>query len=577
MIKRWETSPFLKSNLIKQIFTLLLLLCFIVFNVNATKRVQSIKIKNYKGLGLKHSAIGFLSIDYLNKIIKQDKTNIEHFLMEQTNFPAINITQSVPIIGNVNVSIFNLNIQTLDLGEKIEASLDPTSELFFLRISEAKLQLKTNFKYQQVSFPRLSGNGIVKVNTNSSYGGIQIQFSLTPDGKPQFISNVGIELYNMKISIEEGGFEGWVFNLIESLFSTQINKYIQNAIIKTIDDKLEELNNFIKQQDFKVPLDLGLNRKINLDFRFDEIGTLAYNDYNTVVGASLIRFYSDNQQDEKLPFDPVDLPKKPSQPFNDLIQVYFTDFIVNSFIYGLYQSNQLFTIVTPEMVPPGEMVQLNTTSLKIYLPILYEKFPNRLVQLNVYCKTGGNCGNATTDYPSVRVTKQNGGGVSLSIVGELLFQVMLDGNKTQDAFILALEGGASIDKIDVTTNGTVIKLIGLIDNPNINLSLKKSFIGDFDIKNLNFIVNIILVKGMVRQWNVLLQEGVPVINLTDYATNLILDDAQVSLDEGFIKISATGEYKPYYYFKQMLSNNNNNVNYKKSKKGAKKIHRIKVH
>src|SRR3989338_5574819 len=74
--------------------------------------------------------------------------------------------------------------------------------------------------------------------------------------------------------------------------------------------------------------------------------------------------------------------------------------------------------------------------------------------------------------------------------------------------------------------------------------MKESWIGTMEIKNFAFIVNIVVTRGVVRQLNIQLAEGIPLFNLDMYLPGLIIDDANLSVQNGFIGIGVTGEYKP---------------------------------
>ena len=484
-------------------------------------------LRGMKLVPLKPSAAGFLSISYLNQVIKKDKAELEEFILK-TPIPNFNVTQSVSLIGDVDVYLTETSIKKIDLGEQIQATLDPNLDAFYIAVSQASITLSTKYLYKQKSFPYMSGSGVANVNTESVYGGIRVVFKLTSDEKPQFVSTIGLELYNMKIHITDGGIQGWFINLMESLFANTVNKMIAKAITSTIEEKVQSMNNYIAQQPFIVPVTFG-DKQLMIDFGFDTFETV---DYLTIGASSQVRFFSQSLG-EKLPFDPVDLPT--SVQMSNLLQIYLTDFIPKSFLYSLYQSNQLSYLVTPDMVPPTEMIQLNTTSLKIYLPQLYEKYPNKLVQILLSSSP------ATSPCPQFNISQT---GMNANFKGELLFQVINSPNNIVNAFSLNVDAGFSLDKIDVKNNATTVNLTAVIDNPAVNLTLRQSWIGDMDIKNFAFIVNIVVTRGVVRQLNQQLAEGVPLFNLEYYLPGLVIDDASLRLFNGYMGVAVTGEYKP---------------------------------
>ncbi|EFC46805.1 hypothetical protein NAEGRDRAFT_47514 [Naegleria gruberi] len=481
-----------------------------------------------KATPLKPSSAGFLNISYLNQIIKKNKDEFAQYVKDHIVIPQINVTQHVSVIGDVQVVVSETKLQQIDLGQDIQTSLDPTGNYFYVKMSKASLVLTTKFQYKQLSFPYLTGSGIADVNTESVYGGLRLQLSITPDEKPQFMSQVGLELYDMKIHISEGGIQGWIINLLDSLFTSTINKLIANAVSDTIHLKIQEVNDYIAQQPFIMPINLSSTMSLMIDFGFDIFKVV---DYLTVGAFSQVRFF-DKSLGEKLPFEPVDLPTSPTS--NDLLQIYVTDFVVKSLLFSLHQSNQISFVVTPEMVPPTEMIQLNTTSLKIYLPELYNKYPNQLVQLVL----SSNPSNAPV--PDFNITTV---GMNANFNGELLFQV-LNGSSTVNAFSVSVAAQFSLDKISLKNNATTINMTAEIDNPSVLLTLKQSWIGPIDIKNFAFIVNVVVARGVVRQLNIQLADGIPLFNLANYLPGLIIDNTNLSVQNGYVGIGISGEYRP---------------------------------
>jgi hypothetical protein len=230
------------------------------------------------------------------------------------------------------------------------------------------------------------------------------------------------------------------------------------------------------------------------------------------------------------PFKPVDLPTSPVSAQDDA-NIFITDYIINSATYTLHNTKQLQYAVLPEDVPSSSPIKLNTTSLKTWLPELYNKYPNKGVRIDL----------ETTVYPQTSFSPS-----SINIVANttLLFSVYNDDQSLTKAFLLGLDVFGRFLNASVTSAkaGTVINVFGNAQCMT-NMRLVESYIGDLNITTFSKIMQLIIVNGQIAALNKKLAAGLP-IDLHQLLPGLIIDNSKIVVNTGYIAVSARVTYIP---------------------------------
>ncbi|EFC49128.1 bactericidal permeability-increasing protein/lipopolysaccharide-binding protein [Naegleria gruberi] len=498
-----------------------------------------------EAMGQLSTVRAFLSDSDLNELLTKESPLFAKTIEEQT-IADMKFTQHVSIIGDVDISVTNIKIAGVSLGN-LQVLMQQPNQVT-LSDQNAQLTINANWAYRQQSWPHSSGSGTVVVSTNT----IQIQETvlITLDinsGKPQFqVTTNTVDLGNLNINISGGS--GWILDLLQSLFSSQIKSSVQSAIQNAVSSSVAKANADIQTANLIPTLNMTVgsnNFKVIVDYRLTECDVQSN---NFLVIATRATFYDPNKgPSAPLPFGHVQLPKVAPTQIDDLIDAYGTDFVINSLLYALYSSNQMQTYVTPTMIPSNSPIQLNTTSLKLLLPQLYNAYPNKLVNLFVYSNTAGNPG----QYPNIKITQNNGGSITAFFYGNVEFQVLNQDGSSTNAFIISLVANATLDSPKlVVSSGSKLYFTAQIANPQFQLSVSQSWIGPISVTSLQQIIQVALIDAYLPILNQDLAAGVQLVDFSSVLPGFNLVNPNLILQNGYVTMGVNGYYSPSLLYYQ---------------------------
>lgn len=224
------------------------------------------------------------------------------------------------------------------------------------------------------------------------------------------------------------------------------------------------------------------------------------------------------------PFSPPPLP-----PFNDTSQmmyIWLTDYVVNTAGLVYHDSGFLAYNVTPSMVPKQLPLQLNTSSFRLVIPALYNKYPNMAMLLTV----------KTTKPPQMHIYPNS---ANLTVIGEVNVQAILPNKTVQSAFIMSLTVDMNAYAW-VHPNGTKQVISANVTLLKFNFGIVSSNIGTISTDPLNkaveFLVNLFVIPVANtyggRGLEIPLVDGISFIN------------PKISFGNGYIQVSSDINYKP---------------------------------
>jgi lipopolysaccharide-binding protein len=394
----------------------------------------------------------------------------------------------------------------------------------------AAISFKADWAYKQQSWPHASGNG----DAEGSAQNTTIAVGLTIDavsGKVKFATTqVTIKIGDSKIEIH-GGVIAWVISLLEGLFRKSIQSAIENAVQKAITDGINvKLNESIQKASFtpevKIP---KTNPKLDwiVDLSLPVGGIVVTEQYISI--ASSLTSYPLNKKDPP-PFKPVDLPTTPISTQDDA-NVFISDYIANSAFYTLHTTGQLQYAILPSDVPADSPIKLNTTAFKSWLPELYAKYPDKNIRIDA----------TTSASPTLASTPE---GTNVIANTTLLFSIFTTETTLEKVFSVELDvyGRYLNASVSSAKEGTLLNLFGKVEVTT-NMRLLESYMGPVNVTNFGKIIQLIVINGQVNALNKKLAVGLP-IDLHKSAPGLIIDNAKVGVNTGYVAVSAHISYIP---------------------------------
>lgn len=422
--------------------------------------------------GSRGFAIRSLFEDAVRRLIPSALTRIQN-----TPIPELEGETDVPVIGLVDFKVSNMKVSSIAV-KQFDLVTAPPSHISG-KLIDCTIQISLKWNFKQRNFPRIGGDGTASASTEKA--NILVGFnSVLRNNKPYFtVDRAGIDLGNLNVKVN-GGFAGWVVNLMTTLFKSQVKKSIEKAITETLTDLVnKDLNEIIQAAAFIVPLyqnvsiDLHLQR-LNFNERF-------------VLGSLNTLFVPSEYSSQK-----VILPENP--PYDRMLQAFFHQIVFTSFGRAFFKSGILKATVNSEDVPPESPLKLDTKSLQSYIPELYAKWPDKKLQVVV----------DVTSAPNLLV---NTTGLYLDITSNFLMNVMIDGVPTK-AFLAKFGAkGHSFLKFADFNEGKSLNLTGEIKRGDMIFQLVESYMGEVDLQRMEKFLNIVVGRGMIASANRQLKQG----------------------------------------------------------------------
>jgi len=324
------------------------------------------------------------------------------------------------------------------------------------------------------------------------------------------VINCVVSISGFDIKIHGGA--SWLYNLFVDVFSGQIKDAVQNALQTEIQN---EINDQANQALSTLPIEENVNSWLEIDFALlsNPIFTSSY-----VTNAHKGEFF-DISRPEEAPFIAAPLPDSIT---SDMLQMFVTDYLVNSFLFSSCEDGKLHVTVNNSEVPADSPIQLNTTSAVwgSIAPGLPKLYPNNLMELFI---------NATTTPRASFSTD----GADIVALGDICVNVIANGDVV-NAFTLNVtvhcSGDAGISGTNLTAHLNYLYT---------NISLKSSNVGNVIVEAMNELMDF-LITAMLPLVNQLIGDGfvLPTID------GITLNDPTIGWGAGYLYVSTDITYTP---------------------------------
>eukprot|EP00697_Spironema_sp_BW2_P012238 gnl/Spiro4/2840_TR1392_c0_g3_i1.p1 gnl/Spiro4/2840_TR1392_c0_g3~~gnl/Spiro4/2840_TR1392_c0_g3_i1.p1 ORF type:complete len:375 (+),score=115.45 gnl/Spiro4/2840_TR1392_c0_g3_i1:222-1346(+) len=368
-----------------------------------------------------------------------------------------------------------------------------------------------DWHYRENSWPHVSDSGSADLSVSGASIAVQLTVGVDSTGRPTVqVASAMVNLGNLSINLHGGA--SWLYNLFVSLFNSKIEDAAERALHDAV---VREMNSQVASALAKVPIVEPIDEYCEINYKLTAAPVFAASTY--LSSPHLGEFYWTANPTEA-PFKPVALPDLADA---QMLQVFLSDFTVNSAGYAYWKASRLNFTLLPDKKPSWLPIELNTSSLQDLVPALYATYPNLLMRVD----------GQLVAPPAARFTAAQG--LQITAAALVDFQVVLPNSSVVSAF--ALNVGPTLEGT-LAVNGTM--LTGVVTLLNATLSLNSSSIGDVDADGLQALVNLGLVQGVVPALNKFGAKGYPLPVMKD----LQLVSPQISFGSGYVAVTSDVKY-----------------------------------
>ncbi|XP_044077876.1 bactericidal permeability-increasing protein-like isoform X2 [Siniperca chuatsi] len=393
--------------------------------------------------------------------------------------PDISGTQKVSPIGTVQYSLSNMQIVDCGL-PKSSVDLVPGTGVR-LQIGNAFISLHGNWRVKYLRIIKDSGSFDLNVNGLTITTSIDIKSDET--GRPA-VSSINCAAIVGSVTIKFHGGASWLYNLFKNFIDKALRNELQKQICPLVADAVSDLNSQLKT--------------LNVVAQVDQYAEIEYSMVSSpTVSKSSIdlslkgEFYNIGKHQEP-PFSPAAFSLTPEI---NMLYIGVSVFTTNSAAFVYNKAGALSLYITDDMIPQGSPIRLNTRTFGAFIPQIAKQFPGLMMKLLV----------KTVKNPAITFEPNN---VTVQATSTVTAYAIQPNTTLSPLFVLNLETSVSAQ---VFVSG--IRLAGAVTLNKMDLTLGTSYVGEFQVRPLNSILQMVLKVVVIPKVNVQLAKGYPLPTL----------------------------------------------------------------
>ncbi|KAJ0068834.1 hypothetical protein NL108_012076, partial [Boleophthalmus pectinirostris] len=388
--------------------------------------------------------------------------------LKTIKLPDVSGSQKVNPIGKVSYSFTNMHITNAGLPQSA-VSLVPGAGIR-LSIGNAYMSLNGNWRVKYLKIIKDSGSFDLSVSGLSITTTIAVNSDET--GRPTVTGNNCAASVG-DVSIKFHGGASWLYNLFKSFIAKALRSALEKQICPLVADAISDANPYLKT--------------LNVLAKVDEYAEIQYSMVSSpVISASSVdaglkgEFYNVGKHQEP-PFTPA-VFTMPSQSSN-MLYIGLSSYTPNSAGFVYTTAGALSLYITDDMIPASSPLRLNTQTFGTFIPQIAKQFPGLMMKLLV--KAGKS--------PVITFESNN---ATIKASGTVTAYAIQANGTLSPLFVLNMDGSVSAQ---VFVSGS--RLAGSISLNELNLTLGTSYVGDFQVKSLDRIFQMVLKVVILPKLN----------------------------------------------------------------------------
>ncbi|TMS19799.1 bactericidal permeability-increasing protein [Larimichthys crocea] len=400
--------------------------------------------------------------------------------LKTIKIPDFSGSQSVAPIGKVQYSLSNMQIDNVQLPQSA-LDLVPGSGVR-LSISNAFISLHGNWRVKYLKIIKDSGTFDLKVSGLSITTTIATKSDET--GRPVVSTvNCSATVNSATIKFHHGA--SWLYNLFKKFVSKALRQAMEKKMCPLVANAVNDMNPYLKTLNVVAKVD----QYAEIEYSMVSSPTIA----NSSVDLSLKgEFYNIGKHQEP-PFSPTAFSMPPE--VNNMLYIGLSAFTTNSAAFVYNKAGALSLYITDDMLPKSSPIRLNTRTFGVVIPQIAKLFPGLMMKLLV----------KTVKTPVITFEPSN---VTVQATASVTAYAIQSNGTLTPLFVLNLDASVSAQ---VFVSG--MRLAGAVTLNNMELTLGTSYVGEFQVKALHSIFQMVLKVVVIPKLNAQLAKGYPLPTL----------------------------------------------------------------
>ena len=423
-------------------------------------------------------------------------------------------------IGHITFTwtVSNVQIQSLALPT---SSLTPGSNGLTLKASGILAKTGGHINVNDGNdFPHISASTDLDITFSGVAFSVSILFGNDSSGRATAkTSGCSASVGDAQVHFHGGS--SWIYKVVDAIadFGGKLKDNFAPTFCKGVTDAINnQLNHAIES----APVIVKVDKWAEVNYAL--IQSPVYT--NTSVATLHKGEFESLSHPTEAPFSPPPLPPITESDTSKMMYIWLTEYVVNTAGLVYHETGFLAYNITPDKVPKDIPIQLNTSSFRGLIPVLYSKYPDMAMLLTV----------KTTKPPQMQIYPKS---ANLTGVGEVNVQVITPSKTVQSAFTMGLTVYMNAYAW-VHPNGTTQVISANITLLRFTFDLVSSNIGNISLAELNQAVELLVNLFVIPAANVYGQRGLE-IPLMD---GISFVNPSVSFGEGYVLVSSDINYKP---------------------------------
>lgn len=408
-------------------------------------------------------------------------------------------------VGKVEYRLSNMHIVNVGLPSST-VNLVPGGGVT-LAISNAFINLRGNWRVKYLR--RIRDSGSFELNVNQLSVSATMAVSSDPTGRPD-VSSTSCTAAVGSARVKFRGGASWLYNLFSKYIDRALRKAMEKQICPLVTKAISDVNPHLKTLNVLAEVD----KYAEVEYSMVRSPTVS----QSYIDLSLKgEFYNIGRHQEP-PFAAQNFSLPPNA--SRMLYIGLSAFTLNSAAFVYDRAGALSLYVTDDMIPKISPIRLNTRTFGTFVPQIAKRFPNLMVKLLVRASA-----NPVVRLEPGRVAVQANGTVTA-------YAIQANGTLTP-LFMLNLETNISAQ---VLLKG--MRLAAAVTLNRMSLTLATSYVGDFQVRALDSVLQMVLKLVVIPTVNVQLAKGYPLpalgkMELVNTQLQIYKDFLLIGTDVGF--------------------------------------------